>query len=115
MARHRQHSIAAVCLLQAISLPSMCAARPGAPFHSNAVLLPAVNSAVQQAATPAAKEQQASRAAPSTPPDVAAQIDELTKQSFQAINVKVNFQRAVELAQQALELSEKAGDKIRAV
>ncbi len=63
---------------------------------------------------PAAKEQQASRAAVSTPPDVAAQIDELMKQCNEAMNVKVNFQRAAELAQQALELSEKAGDQTRA-
>jgi len=65
---------------------------------------------VQQAATAKAKEPEAAN----TPPDVAARIDELTKQSFEAINVKVNFQRAAELAQQALELSEKAGDKTRA-
>ena len=47
-------------------------------------------------------------------PDVAAQIDELIKQCNEAMNVKVNFQRAAELAQQALYLSEKADDKVRA-
>ena len=113
MARHREHWIAAVCLLQAISLPWMCVARPGTPFHSNLVLpqAAATNLPAQQAATVTAKEPQA---ASSAAPDVAAQIDELIKQCNQAMNVKVNFQRAAELAQQALDLSEKAGDKTRA-
>jgi CHAT domain-containing protein len=42
------------------------------------------------------------------------QIDELSKQSYEAMNVKVQFQRSEELARQALDLSEKAGDKGRA-
>jgi CHAT domain-containing protein len=46
--------------------------------------------------------------------DTAAQIDELIQQSNEAMNVKVQFQRSEELARQALELSEKAGDKGRA-
>lgn len=46
--------------------------------------------------------------------DPGVQIDELTKQSYEAMNVKVQFQRSEELARQALELSEKAGDKGRA-
>ena len=58
--------------------------------------------------TPSARQSQASQ------PDTAAQIDELIKESNEAINVKVQFQRAEELAQQALDLSEKAGDKARA-
>lgn len=83
-------------------------------FHSDAALSQSAagNPPALRTSTPAAKS---SQAATSTPSDVAAQIDELTKQSFEAINVKVNFQRAAELAQQALELSEKAGDKTRAV
>jgi CHAT domain-containing protein len=47
-------------------------------------------------------------------PDIGAQIDEILKQCNEAMNVKVQFQRAAELAQQGLELSEKAGDKTRA-
>src|SRR5215467_3825149 len=47
-------------------------------------------------------------------PDPGAQIDELIQQSTEAMNVKVQFQRSEELARQALELSEKAGDKARA-
>src|SRR5262249_45479466 len=46
--------------------------------------------------------------------DTTAQIDDLIKQSNEAINIKVQFQRAEELARQALDLSEKAGDKARA-
>lgn len=47
-------------------------------------------------------------------PDIAAQIDELIQQSNDAMNVKVQFQRSEELARQALDLSEKTGDKARA-
>lgn len=46
-------------------------------------------------------------------PDYGAQIDDLIQQSNDAMNVKVQFQRSEELARQALELSEKAGDKGR--
>lgn len=46
--------------------------------------------------------------------DAGAQIDELIQQSNEAMNVKVQFQRSEELARQALDLSEKAGDKVRA-
>jgi len=50
----------------------------------------------------------------SVPSDPGAQIDQLMKQCNEAINIKVQFQRAEELARQALDLSEKAGDKGRA-
>ena len=46
--------------------------------------------------------------------DVTAQIDALIQQSNEAMNIKVQFQQSEELARQALELSEKAGDKGRA-
>jgi CHAT domain-containing protein len=49
-----------------------------------------------------------------TAPDPGAQIDVLIQQSKEAMNIKVQFQRSEELARQALELSEKAGDKGRA-
>ena len=49
-----------------------------------------------------------------TPADPAAHIDEVMKQCNEAMNIKVQFQRAEELARQALELSENAGDKPRA-
>ena len=51
---------------------------------------------------------------PTVPSDPGAQIDELMKQCNEAMNIKVQFQRAEELARQALELSQKAGDKARA-
>jgi CHAT domain-containing protein len=46
--------------------------------------------------------------------DTGAQIDELIQQSNDAMNVKVQFKRSEELARQALDLSEKTGDKARA-
>jgi CHAT domain-containing protein len=46
--------------------------------------------------------------------DAAAQIDELMKQCNQQMNVAGQFKRAGELAQQALDLSQKVGDKVRA-
>ena len=48
------------------------------------------------------------------PADAGAKIDELIKQCNEQMNVKGQFQRAAELAEQALDLSEKAGDKVRA-
>ena len=63
-------------------------------------------SALKNSASPQTKEKAAS--------DPGTQIDELTRQSYEAINLKVQFQRAEELARQAFELSEKAGDKGRA-
>src|SRR5262249_1775269 len=44
----------------------------------------------------------------------AEQIDELIKQSNEQMNVKGQFQLSADFARQALDLSEKAGDKIRA-
>jgi CHAT domain-containing protein len=91
----------------------MCVARLDTFFASNTApsRSGAANPAARQAATPTANEPQASTG---TAPDVAAQIDELMRQCIEAMNVKVSFQRSAELAQQALELSEKAGDKTRA-
>src|SRR5215471_1893936 len=111
MARHREHWIAAVCLLQAISLPT-CAAHTDTLFVSHTARSQSAtpNPPAPQAATPTAKEPQAA----TSTADLAAQIDDLIKQSNEAMNIKVNFQRSAELAQQALELSEKAGDKVRA-
>lgn len=60
-----------------------------------------------------AKDSTSPQASEKLVPDTAAQIDELIKESNEAINIKVQFQRAEELARQALELSEKAGDKVR--
>ena len=54
------------------------------------------------------------QAQPAAPTDPGVQIDELIRQSNEAMNVKVQFQRSEELARQALELSEKVGDKGRA-
>ena len=79
------------------------------------------------AAQPASQDNSAPQTAPPTPAppssaqrqsnppaDLGAQIDQLTQQSYEAMNVKVQFQRSEQLARQALELSEKAGDKGRA-
>ena len=54
------------------------------------------------------------RAADNGGHDISAQIDELIQQSNDAMNVKVQFQRSEELARQALDLSQKTGDKARA-
>src|SRR5215472_13012016 len=51
---------------------------------------------------------------PDATKDPRAQIDELLQQAYDQINVKVQFQKAAELAQQALDLSLNAGDKVRA-
>jgi CHAT domain-containing protein len=92
----------------------MCAVQPDTLFASYIApsQLASQNPPAQQATTPTAKEPQAGNG--SAEPDVDAQIDELMKQCNEAMNVKVNFQRAAELAQQALDLSEKTGDKVRA-
>ena len=63
---------------------------------------------------PAVKNSASPQTAEKGAHDPGAQIDELIQQSNEAMNVKVQFQRAEELARQALELSEKAGDKARA-
>lgn len=105
MERHRKRSDLALCAIAAIFCSPSLFASNTAPSQSATP-----NAPPQQAATQTAKEPQAS----STAPDLAAQIDELMKQCNEAMNVKVQFQRSAELAQQALELSEKAGDKTRA-
>ena len=105
MARHRKHSDLALCAMAVVFWSPSLFASHTAPSQSATP-----NGPAQQAATQTAKEPQAS----STAPDLAAQIDELMKQCYEAMNVKVQFQRSAELAQQALELSEKAGDKTRA-
>lgn len=64
--------------------------------------------------TPSDKNSGVSPATDNGAHDTAAQIDELMRQANEAMNVKVQFQRSEELARQALELSEKAGDKARA-
>ena len=46
--------------------------------------------------------------------DVVAQIEDLIRQSNEQMNVKGQFERSAELAQQALDLSLKAGDRIHA-
>jgi len=75
--------------------------------------LAAPNNAAQQPASPTTRN--------ATPPptgttasDSGAQIDELMKHCNEAMNIKVQFHRAEELARQALDLSEKAEDKARA-
>ena len=50
---------------------------------------------------------------PAAPTDPAAQIDELIKQCNEQMNVKGQFKEAEESAQQALDLSQKLGDKNR--
>ena len=67
-----------------------------------------------ETAAPAVKNSTSPETPENVAPNPAAQIDELIQQSNEAMNVKVQFQRAEELARQALELSEKAGDKARA-
>jgi CHAT domain-containing protein len=64
-------------------------------------------------AEPAAQINSA-QAESTAPTDPAAQIDELMKQCNEQMNVTGQFQRAEEFAKQALALSEKVGDKVRA-
>lgn len=71
----------------------------------------AADGQAQQTAAPAPSAQPA--AAPATDP--LKQIDDLMKQCDREMNVTVQFQKVVECAQQALDLSQKAGDKVRAV
>ena len=71
----------------------------------------AQQSAQPSTASPApAQAQSQTQAAPS---DLAAQEDELIKRCNEQINVKGQFKEAEETAKQALELSEKMGDKKR--
>ena len=67
-----------------------------------------------ETASPAVKDLTSPATSEKAVADTAAQIDELIKESNDAINIKVQFQRAEALARQALDLSEKAGDKARA-
>jgi CHAT domain-containing protein len=55
-----------------------------------------------------------SQSAAESPSAAASQIDELIKQCNEQMNVKGQFQLAAELAERALDLSQKSGDKIRA-
>lgn len=96
----------------------------GKPAISNTLRLKCIRSATcllvcLGACTPwfAARAQAPSPSAPAqaqAPAGAGAQIDELIKQCNEQMNVKGEFQRAAELAEQALDLSEKAGDKVRA-
>ena len=97
-----------VCLLAAAAQnTSTDAAAKPSPFsgisdaHSIPSVSPDKNSAAPQANDAGAH-------------DTGAQIDALIQQSNEAMNVKVQFRRSEELARQALDLSEKAGDKARA-
>ena len=64
--------------------------------------------------SPAVKDSTSLQTSQKVAPDTSAQIDDLIQQSNEAMNVKVQFQHSEELARQAIELSEKAGDKGRA-
>ena len=102
------------CKLWGIAISAMAAA-----FCSPSLLASHIRSLQSGAPTGPAQRTVAQntkepQAATTTSPELAAQIDELMKQCREAMNVKVQFERAAELAQQALELSEKAGDKKRA-
>jgi CHAT domain-containing protein len=71
-------------------------------------------SSVSESTAPAYNSTTSSITAQSVDPDPGAKIDGLIQQSNEAMNVKVQFQRSEELARQALDLSEKSGDKSRA-
>jgi len=75
---------------------------------------PATPNPGSETVAPAVKNSASPQTAEKAAPDPGAQIDELAQQSYEAMNVNVQFQRSEELARQALELSEKAGDKGRA-
>jgi CHAT domain-containing protein len=72
-----------------------------------------------QSAAPGAPRQQPAASTPSTPApppspsDPGKEIDELIQKADHAMNVDVQFQKCAQFAQQALDLSEKAGDKRR--
>src|ERR1700740_581912 len=71
----------------------------------------------QQSATPGANNPtglSASLPASPSPADLAKQIDDLMRECDRYMNVSGQFQKVVECTQEALELSEKAGDKSRA-
>lgn len=98
-----------VCLLSATAQNTSSTVVPANPPSTGAA--PDVHPV---APTSSDKNSAAAQANGDSANDTAAQIDELNQQSFDAINIKVQFQRAEELARQALELSERAGDKARA-
>src|SRR5712692_3249055 len=55
------------------------------------------------------------QAQPAAPPDTAAQIDQLLKRAWEEMNTQGRNKQAEETAKQALELSQKLGDKSRIV
>jgi CHAT domain-containing protein len=67
----------------------------------------------QQPGRPPKAFSSAAPAQSAAPTDSAPQIDELMKQCNEQMNVKGQFERAAELAQQALDLSLRVGDKVR--
>ena len=86
---------------------------PSAPPGQTSQTSPVPNSGTQFAPKPVT-ESPSSQTTESASPNLGAQIDDLIQQSNEAMNVSVQFQRSEELARQALDLSEKAGDKARA-
>lgn len=98
-----------VCLLSAAAQNTPPPATPAVTPSSAAA--PDVHPV---ASTPADKNSAVSPATDNGAHDTAAQIDALIQQANEAMNIKVQFQRSEELARQALDLSEKAGDKARA-
>lgn len=107
--RHRKKRFAVVYAATAVLfVPNSQAASHGPGPAQSAV----ASAPVQQKATsaPAAVPPASSSSAA----DSGKQIDELIGQADRKINVDLQFQGAAEFAQQALDLSEKAGDKRRA-
>src|SRR5215472_13003732 len=81
-----------------------------ASLHSRAQQPPAQQPSQPPSTAPAAAQAQA-QPAPSA--DLAAQEDELIKKCNEQMNVKGQFKEAEQLAQQALDLSQKMDDKKR--
>ena len=103
-------AVVAVCLLAVHARGQNTSSAPPAEASQSA---PIPDPGVQ-AAAPSATGPKSPQAPENAAPNLGAQVDDLIQQSNEAMNVKVQFQRSEELAQQALDLSEKAGDKRRA-
>lgn len=107
MTRHRNEWCAVVCAAGAfVCLVQGMHAAPRAPLRaqSTAASVPGPQAAASPSSTPGTSPSES---------DPGKEIDGLIQKADHAMNVDVQFQQCAQFAQQALDLSEKAGDKRR--
>lgn len=112
MLRHGKHLGPVLCCVSAFACLLPAAAQNAS--SDRAAKAPQSSVTLNARQSPSDKNSAGSQTSGDAEHDTGAQIDELIQQSNEAMNVKVQFQRSEELARQALDLSEKAGDKVRA-